>query len=125
MTQTRPDALDLAKEAAHLCDDGKARDIVILDVAELIVITDYFVICTGTNTRQTKAIGKAIEKEFKDRYGLLAKSHEGYSDPTWVLIDYGSVVVHIFLEETREFYDLEGLWGDAESIEWGSSSEAS
>jgi len=106
-------------EAAQLCaqaaDSKKAFDILILDLRELTYFTDYFVICSGSNVTQVGAIadgvGEALSKE------SIRPSHvEGEAEASWVLMDYGDIVVHIFDEQTRAYYCLEKLWGEAPRI---------
>lgn len=93
----------------------KAIDIKILNIKELSPIADYFVVCSGNSTIQVKAIADEIEDKMKDEgYSLLHK--EGYSTGRWILLDFGTVVAHVFLNEDREFYEIERLWADAETI---------
>ncbi|KUO51545.1 MAG: hypothetical protein APF76_12875 [Desulfitibacter sp. BRH_c19] len=110
------DILDLAQVVAKAALDKKARDVVILKMDDVTIITDYFVLCTATNRTQAQAIAGNIEHEMKDR-DLKVLSREGLREATWILLDYGSVVIHIFQEDMRRFYDLETLWGDATKIE--------
>ncbi|WP_040683919.1 ribosome silencing factor [Thermobrachium celere] len=93
----------------------KARDIKILNVKGLSEIADYFVICSGTSTIQVKAIADEIEEKMAES-GYVINHKEGYNSGKWILLDYGTVIAHIFHEEDREFYDLERLWIDAEAI---------
>lgn len=104
--------------AAQAADDKKAIDPVILDVASILAITEAFVITSGANSRQVKTIADEIEHQIKQAGGPAPRQIEGLSDARWVLMDYGDFVVHVFLDETREFYDLERLWSDAPRIEW-------
>ncbi len=101
----------LAKKIAQTLYLKKAEDILILDIRELSGIADFFIICSGTSDRHVKAIADAVFDE-------LAKPwhKEGYENLRWILLDYVDVVVHVFQNETREFYGLERLWGDAEVI---------
>ena len=103
----------IAAAAARAAADKQAQDVVILDVHELIVITDYFVVCTGTSDRQVKTLVEEIEKALR-ALGEKPVRREGEQGSRWVLLDYVDVVVHIFQKEMREFYRLENLWGDAE-----------
>lgn len=91
-------------------EDKKAADIVLLDLRPDAIIADFFVICTGNSDRQLKALIDNIRESVKAQYSLLPYATEGVAESGWVLMDYGSVVVHVFLEEKRRFYDLEGLW---------------
>jgi ribosome-associated protein len=103
--------------AARAAASKLAADIVILDVRNLIVITDYFVIATGGTERQVRTIVEAVEKELKDA-GERPLRREGQSEGRWVLLDYVDVVVHVFAQEERGYYDLERLWRDAPTLEW-------
>ena len=106
----------LAQAAAELASDRKALDIVTLDLRGMIGYTDYFVICTGRTDRQTKAIHDAIHQGLKDEYGVLPRRVEGLGQSHWILMDYLDVVVHVFTPETREYYRLEQLWGEAPAM---------
>ncbi len=104
-----------ALKVAELAIDKKASDTVILEVKDLSAIADYFVICSGDNPAQIKAIAESIDEYFsKER--LFPIGREGLDFARWILIDYGDIVIHIFNEETRAFYDLEKLWMDAPRI---------
>ena len=105
-------SLSLARELAELALTKKATDIKILDLRNLTTITDFFVICTAHSDTQVKAIADAVIEGAK-KIGERAWHKEGMSQKSWVLLDYIDVVVHIFLKDTREFYGLEKLWGDA------------
>ncbi len=86
----------------------------VVEVGDLLAITDYFVITSGTNDRQVRAIAEEIERRVKTAGdGLSPRAIEGLDDARWVLMDYGEFVVHVFVEEARRFYDLERLWADA------------
>jgi ribosome-associated protein len=104
---------ELAAIIAGYAADRKALDLVQMDLREIIGYTDYFVICTGRTDRQTKAIHDAVHMGMKSTYGLLPARVEGLSQSRWILMDYLDVVVHIFTPETREYYRLEQLWGEA------------
>jgi ribosome-associated protein len=111
-TQTMtPEAI--ATAVARHAADRKALDIVQLDLRGMIGYTDYFVICTGRTDRQTKAIHDAIHQGMKSENGLLPQRVEGLTEARWILMDYLDVVVHVFMPETREYYRLEQLWGEA------------
>jgi len=107
---------------ARLAGEMKARDITILDLREINKVTEYFVICTADNPRQLRALWDRIRRELKDK-GLLPLGEETGGD-RWILADYNDVVVHIFLTDFREFYDLELLWGDAPRVDWQSETDA-
>ncbi|MFL5861401.1 MAG: ribosome silencing factor [Solirubrobacteraceae bacterium] len=101
---------------AELAADRKALDIVQLDLRGMIGYADYFLICSGRSDRQTRAIHDAIHEGMKSAYGLLPRRVEGVSESRWILMDYLDVVVHVFTPETREYYRLEQLWGEAPSL---------
>jgi len=104
--------------AAQAAASKKADDIVILDVGEVLVITDAFVICSAPNERLVRTIAEEIEKQLKEGGRGGPRRVEGLREAEWVLLDYGDFVVHVFLEETRRFYDLERLWADAPRVPW-------
>jgi ribosome-associated protein len=104
--------------AARAADDKKAIDPVVLDVSQTLVITDYFVICSAMNTRQVLTIAEEVEQAVKDAGGRGPVAVEGQREASWVLLDFGGFVVHVFLDETRTFYDLERLWVDAPRVAW-------
>jgi ribosome-associated protein len=114
---------DLAAAVAGYAADRKALDLVQMDLRGIIGYTDYFVICTGRTDRQTKAIHDAIYTGMKSVHGLLPARVEGLTQARWILLDYLDVVVHIFTPETREYYRLEQLWGEApaEAVRAGSA----
>ena len=107
---------DLASKLAYLTLTKKATNIKILDLRNLTTITDYFVICTGASDTQVKAIADAVIDGSK-KIGERPWHKEGLTHRSWVLLDYVDVVVHIFLHDTRNFYGIEKLWGDAPSEE--------
>ena len=102
--------------AAAAADDKKGEDIVVLDVGEIMGIVDAFVITHGSNTRLVRSIVEEIKKQLLERAGVKPRSVEGIDDMSWVLLDYGDLIVHVFLEQTREYYGLERLWTDAPRI---------
>ena len=93
----------------------KAMNVVALDVAEMTSYADVFIICSGRSNRQVNAIAESIKTELK-KHKIKPLSVEGTKDGHWVLLDYGHVIIHVFYEPVREFYDLEGLWVDAKRI---------
>ena len=97
-------------------DDKLARDIKLLKTDQLTILADYFVICTATSTTQIKTLSDEVEKQLEE-LGEPPLRREGFRSGGWVIIDFGCVVTHIFLDETREFYGLERLWSDAEEID--------
>ena len=106
-----------AVAAARAAAAKQAEHITILDVHGLIVITDYFVICSGATERQVRTIVEEIEKALRD-LGRKPVRREGESERRWVLLDYVDLVVHVFTEQERQYYDLERLWGDAPRSAW-------
>ena len=104
-----------AQRAARAALDRKALDLVVLDVQGLSGVTDFFLVCSGRSTTHLKSITDAIREELKED-GVRPLHTEGTTDSGWVLLDYGDVLMHVFLEETRAYYALERLWGDAPSI---------
>lgn len=109
--------LKLVEYVVKAADDIKAQDFTVLDLREVSSITDYFVICTGSSSTQTKAIADNIEEKLNKDHSLRLLRREGYQHGAWILLDYGSVVVHIFKPEERDFYNIERLWRDAEVLE--------
>lgn len=107
---------DLALVAAEAADDKKASDIQVLDVRELTVIADYFVICSGTSETQVKAIANGIEEDLSEKKDIHPQKIAGKQGARWILMDYADVIIHVFHKEEREFYELERLWADAEKI---------
>jgi ribosome-associated protein len=105
-------ALALARRAVELASDKKASDIVLLEIRELTTLADYFVICSGASERQLGAIADGIVEGLREE-GVRPIGREGSSDAHWVLIDFGSVIVHVMAAPEREFYELERLWADA------------
>lgn len=99
---------------AAAASDKKAQDIVILDMDNVSLVADYFIICSANSTTQVKAISDNIEEKLSEQ-GIHALRREGYREGRWVLLDYGYCIAHIFIEEDRRFYNLERLWGDAKS----------
>ena len=110
--------------AARAADAKKAHDIVILDVGEIMGIVESFVIASAPNSRLVRAIVDEVERELYERTGDKPRAVEGLRDASWVLLDYGDLVVHVFLAETREFYDLERLWADVARVSWADSTSA-
>ena len=110
-------SIDIAKEVRTLALDKKAENLLILDLRGLTSITDYFVICSGTSSRHTRTIAEEITKTMKKKIKFPGVHTEGVQEGSWIVIDYIDIIVHIFDEETREKYQLEKLWGDAEKIE--------
>jgi ribosome-associated protein len=103
----------LLDEIVRYVEDKKAQDVVVLDLRGVLGYTDYFLLCTGNTARQTKAIHDGILEGLKREHETLPRRVEGASKADWILMDYLDVVVHVFTPETREFYRLEQLWGEA------------
>ncbi len=101
---------------AQALDSKKGNEIKVLKTEGLTTLADYFVICTATSNTQVKAMSDACE-EAMEKHGERVHHIEGHRDGTWLLLDFSSVVVHVFTDETRKFYDLERLWGDAEEMD--------
>ncbi|MCX5906423.1 MAG: ribosome silencing factor [Deltaproteobacteria bacterium] len=120
--------LSTSKEKAFLCAraalDHKAINLVILEVRNISSFTDYFLICSGSSDRQVQAIASHIEEELAKK-GISLIGQEGKTEGRWVLLDCGDVVIHVFYQPTREFYDLERLWADAPRIALSPASKRS
>lgn len=106
----------LAITIAQTADDRKGADISVLKVGEVSYLADYFVVVTGFSSVQVRAIARAVEDKVLEQHQRLPLRTEGQGDGSWVLQDYGDVIVHIFMPEEREFYNLEAFWGHAEKI---------
>ena len=107
---------EVLKTIYDALDDKKANNIVILDISELSEITDYFVICSGSNQNQVQAISDNVEEELAKK-DIKGKKIEGFKNAEWILMDYSDFVIHIFSDEQREFYGLEKIWSDAKRVE--------
>ena len=108
--------LELARRIAALAQEKLAQDVVILDMRPVCTYTDFFVICTGQNARQTKAIHDEVHARLKKDGRTLPRSVEGQRESSWIVADYLDVVLHVFTPETRRYYRLEELWGDVPSV---------
>ncbi|MDX6642172.1 MAG: ribosome-associated protein [Solirubrobacteraceae bacterium] len=104
---------ELARAIGAYAAEKKAVDVVELDLRGVVGYTDYFVVCSGNTERQTKAIHDGVHEGLKHDHGLLPQRVEGVGEGRWILLDYLDVVVHVFTPQTREFYRLEQLWGEA------------
>ncbi|MEJ7766113.1 MAG: ribosome silencing factor [Acidimicrobiales bacterium] len=118
MPLTSPDSFELCRVAAMAAADKKADRPVILDVGRLLGIVDAFVICSAGNDRQVRTIAEEVERRVKEESGESPLRVEGKDEAAWILLDYGDMVVHVFLDEWRAYYDLERLWKDAARVEW-------
>lgn len=107
---------EVAEKVVLALDNKKARDIKVLKTGKITTLADYFVICTANSTTQIKTLSDEVEKELSEA-GEPPLRREGYRAGGWVLIDFGCVVVHLFMDEIRKFYDLEHLWSDAENVD--------
>ena len=103
-------------EAAEAASSKKADRIAILDVSELLVITDHFLICSGSNERQVRTIAEEVEKRLLEQHRVKPFRREGEREGRWILLDYVDFVVHVFGPEERDYYDLERLWADAPRV---------
>jgi ribosome-associated protein len=117
--QTEPErlssTLQLAHRIADVATEKLATDIVILDMREVVTYTDYFVICSGRNPRQTQAIAEELRETLKREDRAIARHADGERQGDWILLDYLDVVVHVFTPDARAFYRLESLWGEVPS----------
>ena len=112
-----PEIQAWVEAAVRAAEEKKAADMTVLRLADITSFTDYFVICSGSSTRQVQAIVDSVVETLKKKYSLRPLSTEGYANGEWVLVDFGTFVVHVFSETSRRFYDLERLWRDAERVE--------
>ena len=109
-------SLELAKAAAHSAEENRGQNVIILDLRDQTVIFDYFVIATGSSQRQLRAISDAIDDVLQKEMGHPRLGTEGYQDSKWILLDYGSVLVHLFDAHSRDYYSLEDLWAGAKRV---------
>ncbi|MEQ8209370.1 MAG: ribosome silencing factor [Lacipirellulaceae bacterium] len=112
-------SLQLAMAAAQTAADNRGEDIVILDMREITPVFDYFVLATGKSRRQLHAMSEEIDHKLEDDLKDKRMGIEGYNESRWILLDYGNVVIHLFDEETREFYALEDFWNGATRVPFG------
>ena len=112
------DALRIAKVAAQAADEKQATDVTVLDVGEILAITDLFVVASAGNKRQVRTICDAITDAVRRETGRSPLSSEGVTEQQGILIDYGSVVIHVFDDETRRFYEIERLYRDVPAVSW-------
>lgn len=110
------EALEQARAIVDVITDMKGEDIVLLDLRDVTLITDFFIICTGHSDRQLKAIAEHINERIREQFKRKVWRMEGDPAGGWVLMDYSDIVIHIFDEEQREYYDLEGLWRDGKIL---------
>jgi len=110
------ESLELARIIAREALDTKAKALKILDLKKLVSFTDYFIVATGTSNRHVQAIADRVSLKLKKELQKLPLTYEGYANGQWVLLDYGDVVLHVFLPEQREYYGLDKLWSDAPQV---------
>ena len=124
VASTDPESVALAVLAARIADDKKAHDIVVLDVWPVVSITGCFVLASASNVRLVSTVAEEIEIALKIELDRAPVRVEGMREKQWVLLDYGDVVVHVFLDEIREFYDIERLYRDVERVAWQEAAPA-
>lgn len=110
---------NIARTCAEAAADKKANNVVLLDMRGVSEFTDFFLICSGFSEPQLKAISSSMREMVREKYQTRPLAEDGFPLSQWVVLDYGSVICHIFLESKREFYDLEGLWSDAKRVDLG------
>ena len=110
-------SLRLAKSIVRAAAENRGQNIVVLDLTEHTSLFDYFIIASGSSRRQLSAMATEIDRVMKTEFGERRLSVSGYEESRWIVLDFGSVVVHLFDEETRQFYDLESLWGDGKPVD--------
>ena len=111
-------SLELAVRCARAAEDKLATDIVVLPVGDVLAITEYFVVASASNPRQVRAITDAVLVTVREQTGRGPLRSEGVGEQQWVLVDYGDVVVHVFSEEQRRFYEIERLYKDVQAVDW-------
>ena len=116
-SENSPRSLELALAAARTASENRGRDIVVLDLREVTPIFDFFVIASGSSRRQLHAMSEEIDHKLEDELGDQRMGIEGYCESRWILLDYGTVVIHLFDDETRAYYDLENLWTHAKRVD--------
>lgn len=110
------DIQQLSDIICRTLDSKKASDIVVVDIAHLTIVADRFIICSGRSTTQVKGLAGAVEEELSKNHGIEPLRTEGVGEGRWAVLDYGSILVHIFHEETRQLYTLEQLWADGGNV---------
>ena len=110
-------SLELAMAAAREAEDNRGQDVIVLEMREQTSAFDFFVIATGTSNRQLRAMSDAIDDVLQKQFGHRRLGLEGYQDSHWILLDYGSVIIHLFDAKQRDYYQLEDLWAGATRIE--------
>ena len=112
------DSMALARIAAQAADDKQGSDIVVLNVGEVLAITELFVVTSASNAPQVRTIANEISARIREQLGMSPLHSEGVGEQQWILLDYGDVVVHIFAEESRRFYEIERLYTDVPVVDW-------
>ena len=108
--------LNNSKMIYSILDNKKAIDLKLFDTNNVSLLADYFIVATGTSSTHVKALAEEVEYEMKQK-GIQAKSIEGYGSNSWILLDYGEIIVHVFTEEARNFYNIEALWNGMKKVE--------
>jgi ribosome-associated protein len=109
--------VEKARACARIASDAKASDVVVLEVRALSNVTDYYVIVTGMSQHHLRALGRRLEDQLADA-GIKPLHVDGYQSSSWLVLDYGNVIIHAMLENTRQYYNIERLWGDAPQLAW-------
>jgi len=122
-TSPTDEARGLILTAAQAADDRKAVDIVLLQVSEVCYLADYFAIVTGFSNVQVRAISQAIADQIEEEWERLPLRTQGLSDASWVVMDYGDAIIHVFKPQEREFYNLEAFWGHADRLDFSPAEE--
>ena len=112
---TQKQSKEMSRLAYQAMEDKKARDIRIIDISEISVLADYFLIASGSNKNQVQAMVDNVQEELH-KAGFVPKQVEGYNSAIWILLDYGDIIIHVFDEENRLFYDLERIWRDGKTF---------
>lgn len=110
------DSLEMVKLACHGLSEKKAEDIEVIDISEVSVMSDYFILASASNQNQMSALVRSVDEEMT-KAGYTLKSQEGNQYSSWILLDYTDIIVHLFTREDREFYSLEKLWQDGKKVE--------
>lgn len=110
------DNFELVRAIVDAAEDRKGSDITVLSVADVSYLADYFIIVSGFSSVQVRAIARSIQDKLEETYGRTPLQVEGLSEASWILMDYGDIIVHVFLPRDREFYNLEAFWGHAERL---------
>lgn len=115
MSDSMESSREMARLACLALDEKKGKDIKVIDIHEVSVLGDYFIIATGSNQNQVQAMVDSVEEQL-GRAGFTPRQIEGTKNSSWILMDYGDVIVHVFDEENRRFYDLERIWRDGKEV---------